>query len=87
MRSCHIFFFSTKQITKLCWYFYLLKIMDLFDTVFFVFRKKQNQVSFLHVYHHGGMVMAVWLAVKYYAGGQNIILGMYNVVAVNVIAR
>ncbi|CAG2104930.1 unnamed protein product, partial [Medioppia subpectinata] len=28
------------------------KLFDLFDTVFFVLRKKSNQVSFLHVYHH-----------------------------------
>ncbi|CAG2105158.1 unnamed protein product, partial [Medioppia subpectinata] len=28
------------------------KLFDLFDTVFFVLRKKSNQITFLHVYHH-----------------------------------
>jgi GNS1/SUR4 family len=28
------------------------KLFDLFETIFFVLRKKSNQISFLHVYHH-----------------------------------
>ncbi|CAG2111880.1 unnamed protein product [Medioppia subpectinata] len=28
------------------------KLFDLCDTVFFVLRKKSNQITFLHVYHH-----------------------------------
>ena len=28
------------------------KLVDLLDTIFFVLRKKSNQISFLHVYHH-----------------------------------
>lgn len=34
--------------------YFLIKVVDLLDTVFFVLRKKQNQVTFLHVYHHTG---------------------------------
>ena len=34
-------------------YLYLLtKLCDCFDTLFFVLRKKYNQITFLHVYHH-----------------------------------
>lgn len=36
------------------YFYYLIKVIDLLDTVFFVLRKRQNQVSFLHVYHHTG---------------------------------
>lgn len=36
--------------------------------VFMVLRKKNRQVSFLHVYHHIGMVVAGWIATKYVAG-------------------
>ncbi|CAG2108147.1 unnamed protein product [Medioppia subpectinata] len=32
-------------------YFYT-KLFDLFDTIFFVLRRKSTQISFLHVYHH-----------------------------------
>lgn len=42
-----------ERVTILKCYFYLLsKVVDLLDTVFFVLRKKQSQVTALHVYHH-----------------------------------
>jgi len=40
------------------------------DTLFFVVRKKNNQVSFLHVYHHASMFSLGWIGVKWVAGGQ-----------------
>ena len=49
------------------------KLLDLLDTVFFVLRKKSNQISFLHVYHHFiGNVNKIKVAyftglVKYYS--------------------
>lgn len=48
----------------------MLKLLDLLDTVFFILRKKQNQVTFLHVYHHASMVGFVWIGVRFFAGGQ-----------------
>ena len=41
------------------------------DTVFFVFRKKNNQISFLHVYHHATMFPGHWVGLKWVAGGQS----------------
>lgn len=46
--------------------------------VFFVLRKKTNHVSFLHVYHHSGMVLASWVGVKYIAGGHGLYIGAVN---------
>ena len=40
------------------------------DTVFFVLRKKNNQISFLHVYHHATMFPIWWMGIKWVAGGQ-----------------
>lgn len=60
------------------WLFYLTKILDLLDTIFMVLRKKQKQVSFLHVYHHTGMVLAGWISTKYVAGGHLIFFGTVN---------
>ncbi|PNF22828.1 hypothetical protein B7P43_G02162 [Cryptotermes secundus] len=37
--------------------------------VFFVLRKKSNQVTFLHVYHHIMMLFTVWAATKFVPGG------------------
>ncbi|XP_073820613.1 very long chain fatty acid elongase 7-like isoform X1 [Musca autumnalis] len=36
--------------------YYVAKYLDLFDTIFFLLRKKFNQISFLHVYHHAFMI-------------------------------
>ncbi|PSN54041.1 Elongation of very long chain fatty acids protein 7 [Blattella germanica] len=57
---------------KTMWYYYLLKIIDLLDTVFFILRKKQNQVTFLHVFHHSGMVLVGWIWTKFIPGIYNI---------------
>ena len=46
-----------------------MKVVDLIETVIFVLRKKQNQVSYLHVYHHASTVIVTYITVKYVAGG------------------
>ncbi|XP_075224416.1 very long chain fatty acid elongase AAEL008004-like [Lycorma delicatula] len=65
-------------VANFSWCFYLTKILDLLDTVFMVLRKKMMQVSFLHVYHHTGMVLATWIATKYVAGGHGVMFGTIN---------
>lgn len=47
------------------WWFLLLRLSELNETVVFVLRKKQNQVSMLHVYHHISTAIIVWTYVKY----------------------
>lgn len=58
--------------------YFLLKIADLLDTIFFVLRKKDRQISFLHVYHHTGMVVLTWNATKFLGGGHSIFTGFIN---------
>ncbi|KAH9505839.1 hypothetical protein DERF_010611 [Dermatophagoides farinae] len=44
-------------------HFYLwTKLLDLFDTIFFVLRKKNNQISGLHLYHHSIVPLLGWCA-------------------------
>jgi len=38
--------------------------------VFFILRKKNGQITFLHVYHHGSMVLLWWVGVKFIPGGE-----------------
>lgn len=47
---------------------FLLKIVELVETAFFVLRKKFNQVSALHVYHHASTVLLSFFACKFYGG-------------------
>ena len=40
--------------------------------VFFIMRKKNSQVTFLHVYHHCTMIVNWWFGVKLIPGGQGL---------------
>ena len=58
------------QIASGLWWFYFSKLIEMLDTIFFVLRKKNNQISFLHVYHHASMFPIWWVGIKWVAGGQ-----------------
>ena len=53
------------------WWFLALRTLELLETVFFILRKKQNQVSSLHVYHHISTIILTWLHLKYLSGNKN----------------
>lgn len=56
-------------VVETSYYYYLLKVVDLLDTIFFILRKKNGQVSFLHIYHHSGMALLGYIYFKLYSGG------------------
>lgn len=61
------------------YFFFFLKVVDLIETIFFILRKKNNQVSFLHVYHHAGVVFFGYIYMKLYSGGgYATVLGLLN---------
>ncbi|XP_062920527.1 very long chain fatty acid elongase 4-like isoform X2 [Mobula hypostoma] len=66
------------RMAKVCWWFFFSKVIELMDTVFFILRKKHNQVTFLHIYHHGTMIFNWWAGVKYVPGGQSFFIGLLN---------
>ncbi|XP_070765731.1 ELOVL fatty acid elongase 8b [Enoplosus armatus] len=66
------------RMARVCWWFFFSKIIELSDTLFFILRKKSNQVTFLHVYHHASMIFNWWVGVKYVAGGQSFFIGLVN---------
>nr|KAG5700103.1 hypothetical protein BaRGS_029853 [Batillaria attramentaria] len=61
--------YNIAMMARVCWWFYFSKFIELLDTVFFILRKKFNQVSFLHVFHHGIMPISWWFGVKLVPGG------------------
>eukprot|EP00057_Strongylocentrotus_purpuratus_P014196 XP_011668670.1 PREDICTED: elongation of very long chain fatty acids protein 4 isoform X1 [Strongylocentrotus purpuratus] len=66
------------RLAGACWWFFFSKIIELLDTVIFMLRKKNNQISFLHVYHHATMPVLWWIGVRYVAGGSSFFSGMVN---------
>ncbi|KAM4782158.1 uncharacterized protein ACIQIH_005656 isoform 2-T3 [Cyanocitta cristata] len=67
---------AAQQMARVCWWF-SSKAIELLDAVL-ILRKKQEQVTFLHVYHHGSMLFSWWSGVKYVPGGQAFFTGMLN---------
>ncbi|KAH3852891.1 hypothetical protein DPMN_095412 [Dreissena polymorpha] len=57
------------RMASATWLFFIAKYIELFDTVFFILRKKQSQVTFLHVFHHGCLPVFWWWGVKAVPGG------------------
>ncbi|XP_065155439.1 very long chain fatty acid elongase 7-like [Atheta coriaria] len=66
------------NFAKLTWFYYMVKVVDLLDTVFFILRKKESQATFLHIYHHFGMFFVGWVGTKYVAGGESVFVGIIN---------
>ncbi|XP_076392787.1 very long chain fatty acid elongase 7 isoform X2 [Megachile rotundata] len=57
------------RMARWVWRVILLKVFELSDTVIFILRKKYNQASFLHIYHHTLTVLLSWIACKFVPGG------------------
>ncbi|XP_056149840.1 ELOVL fatty acid elongase 8a [Lampris incognitus] len=66
------------RMARVCWWFYISKVIELSDSIFFILRKKNSQLTFLHVYHHATMIFNWWAGVKYVAGGQSFLIGLIN---------
>ncbi|BES94281.1 elongation of very long chain fatty acids protein [Nesidiocoris tenuis] len=54
--------------------YFLIKLLDLSDTLIMVLRKKDRQASFLHKYHHMSVLVAAWIGAAVMPGGSNILL-------------
>ncbi|PZC80319.1 hypothetical protein B5X24_HaOG214928 [Helicoverpa armigera] len=57
------------RMLRFLWWTVILKLLELFETAFFILRKKERQASFLHVYHHVSTLIIIWSALKYVGGG------------------
>lgn len=66
------------RMLNACYWYFISKIIELLDTFFFIVRKKERQITFLHVYHHAIMLLHTWWFVKFVPGGQTFVLGFLN---------
>ena len=57
---CENFSYENPPLGNVLWLFYVSKVLDFMDTVFIILRKKSDQLSFLHVYHHFTIFSFYW---------------------------
>lgn len=69
---------SAAKLAKTFYLIFLVKLLDLVETFFFLLRKKENQVSFLHVFHHICTLSISWLGSRYAPGGSHITVFILN---------
>jgi len=58
------------KITKAFWFYFLSKSIEFMDTIFMVLRKRFQQITFLHVFHHVTIFLAWWIGLTWVPGGQ-----------------
>ncbi|XP_022211084.1 elongation of very long chain fatty acids protein F-like [Drosophila obscura] len=64
----------------LTYVYFLNKFLDLLDTIFFVLRKKDRHLSFLHIFHHAFMPYFCFLYIRFHGhGGHGFFLCFFNV--------
>ena len=57
------------RVAKILWLYFFSKAIDLVDTVCMILRKKHDQITFLHVFHHISILNIWWWAVMFIPGG------------------
>ena len=60
------------------WMFYTSRLVEFADTIFFVLRKKDSQVTSFHVFHHSSVPTATWFFLKFAPGGNSAIFPFIN---------
>jgi len=60
------------------WVHYCDKYLEFFDTYFMILRGRNDQVSFLHTYHHFSIAWAWWAAVTLFPGGDSYFGALLN---------
>ncbi|KAG8188616.1 hypothetical protein JTE90_005971 [Oedothorax gibbosus] len=66
------------RMAQMGYLFYLTKFVEFADTIFFVLRKKHNQISALHVIHHSIVPFSLWFGIKFAPGGYNAFFPFLN---------
>ncbi|XP_053101417.1 elongation of very long chain fatty acids protein 1 [Hemicordylus capensis] len=66
------------RMVRVAWIFIFSKYIELIDTVIFILRKKNEQVTFLHVFHHSVLPWSWWWGAKFGPGGMGSFHAMVN---------
>lgn len=63
--NCHCLDRDHKRFSVYIDIFILSRVIDFLDTVFFVLRKKQSQITGLHVFHHAMVPLVIYLVASF----------------------
>ncbi|XP_054835034.1 elongation of very long chain fatty acids protein 1 isoform X2 [Eublepharis macularius] len=66
------------RMVRVAWIFVFSKFIELIDTVIFILRKKNEQVTFLHVFHHSVLPWSWWWGASFGPGGMGSFHAMVN---------
>ncbi|XP_061392346.1 elongation of very long chain fatty acids protein AAEL008004-like [Musca vetustissima] len=69
---------DTMQLRKYGYFYFLNKISDTIDTLFFVLTKKYSHISLLHVYHHATMIWGSFLYMNVLFASNISVIGYVN---------
>lgn len=78
MISCMCF--CCPQMINVLWWYYFSKLIEFMDTFFFILRKNNHQITFLHVYHHATMLNIWWFVMNWVPCGHCESEGAYGAV-------
>nr|WPC85589.1 elongation of very long chain fatty acids protein 2/5 [Hediste diversicolor] len=57
------------RVASVMWWYFFSKAIEFIDTVLMILRKKERQITFLHVFHHASMFNIWWWVVMFIPGG------------------
>lgn len=66
------------RIANALYIYFVSKAIEFMDTIFMILRKKFNQVTFLHVFHHSTMLLIWWICTMWLPGGQSYFGATFN---------
>lgn len=70
---------ATLRLVSLSWWYYLLRVFEFTEAVFFVLKKKFSQASGLHIFHHCAIAWNMWMCVKYGIQAQGVFVTCLNI--------
>jgi len=66
------------RLVRVGFLFWFTKVIEFSDTFLFILRKKHQQVTFLHVFHHFAVPLSLWFAIKMAPGGHGVFFATVN---------
>ncbi|XP_051860080.1 uncharacterized protein LOC117571322 isoform X2 [Drosophila albomicans] len=67
----------TKRHFSLSYFLFWLKLSELIETVIFVLRHKQNQVTKLHIFHHITTITLIYMLINYNENGTDALFPVF----------